>query len=215
MHNIINNNGGLIQAAEIIGYIGSVLVAISLMMSGIVKLRVINFVGAAIFSAYGFMVHAIPVGLLNGFIAVVDLYYLYDIFKAEEYFRILEVMHDSEYLQYFLDFHKEDITKYLPAFTYAPGENTTVFFILRNSIPAGLICAEKTGQNLFISLDYVIPGYRDLKIGKYVYKTIFKKKQVEHIYCEPGNAKHDTYLRKMGFERTELNGKPLFCLTKD
>ncbi len=186
------------------------------MMSGIVKLRVINFVGAAIFSIYGFMVHAIPVGVLNGFIAVVDLYYIWDIFKAEEFFRILEVMHDSEYLEYFLDFHKEDITKYLPSFSYSPVKDTTVFFILRNSIPAGLILAEEHDhESLFIHLDYVIPGYRDLKIGKYVYKNIFSKKQVKKIYCESGNAKHDSYLGKMGFEKTELNGQQLFCLEMD
>jgi hypothetical protein len=201
------------QIAEIIGYIGSVLVAISLMMSGILKLRVINFVGAAVFSAYGFMVHALPVGLLNGFIALVDLYYLYDIFKAEEYFRILEVMHDSEYLRYFLDFHKADIAKYMPAFSFSPTGNTTVFFILRNSIPAGLIYAEKqSDESLLIKLDYVIPGYRDLKIGKYVYQIMFEKKHVGKIYSSPGNANHDNYLRKMGFEKIELNGKELFCL---
>ena len=36
--------------AEIIGYIASVLVAISLMMSSILRLRIINLVGASVFA---------------------------------------------------------------------------------------------------------------------------------------------------------------------
>ncbi len=183
------------------------------MMSGIVKLRIINLIGAALFSAYGFIVHAYPVAIVNGYIALVDIYYLYDIFKSEEFFRILEVMHDSEYLKYFLDFHMDEIKKYMPAFDYTPNEKTTTFFILRNSIPAGLIIAEKLdAESLHIELDFVIPGYRDLKIGKYVYKTIFNKKKVRKLYSDPGNAKHDSYLQKMGFEKAEIAGKPLFCL---
>ena len=60
---------------EFIGYAGSVLVAVSLMMSNIVRLRWINLFGAATFSAYGLLINAYPVFALNGFIVLVDLYY--------------------------------------------------------------------------------------------------------------------------------------------
>jgi hypothetical protein len=183
------------------------------MMSGIVKLRVINLIGSAIFTIYGFIIQAYPVALVNGLICFVNLYYLYDIFKAKEYFRILEVGKDSDYLDYFLRFHGDDIKKYMPHFKFEQTENTIVFFILRNSIPAGLIWAEKLeDDSLFIHVDFVIPGYRDLKIAKYVYDNIFNLKKVNKLYSLPGNSKHDKYLQKMGFEKTELNGKQVFCL---
>ncbi|MCE1189648.1 MAG: hypothetical protein LWX56_10970, partial [Ignavibacteria bacterium] len=196
--------------------VSSALVAISLMMSGIVRLRIINLIGAFFFSMYGLIIGAYPVAVVNGFIVFVDIYYLWDIFKAKEFFRTLEVMHDSEYLHYFLDFHKSEILKYIPGFNYQPGEHSMVFFVLRNSVPAGLILAEKyDDESIFIELDFVIPGYRDLKIGKYVYKNIFTSKHLQRIYTHPGNAKHDGYLGKMGFEKTELNGQPVFCLRND
>ena len=75
------------------------------MMSGIVKLRIINLTGAIFFAAYGLIKAVYPVFFVNGFIAFVDLYYLYDIFKAKEYFKILEMDNDSDYLNYFLNFH--------------------------------------------------------------------------------------------------------------
>lgn len=205
----------IIQVIELVGYVASVLVAVSLMMSGIVRLRIINLIGAVFFTIYGLVIHAYPVAFVNGIICFVNIYYLYDVFKAKEYFRILEVMHDAEYLNYFLKFHGDEIKKYMPLFNFIPTENTTVFFILRNTVPAGLICAEKTGDDsLFINLDFVIPGYRDLKIAKYVYNNIFSLKKVKKLYSNPGNAKHDQYLQKMGFEKTVYNSNEVFCLTE-
>jgi hypothetical protein len=191
-------------------------VAISLMMSGIIKLRIINLTGAIFFIAYGIVINAYPIAFVNGIICIVDFYYLYDIFKVKEYFKILEVDNDSDYLNYFLDFHDKEIKKYIPSFTFSPRDDKTVFFILRNSIPAGLIYTHRGSDNsLFIELDFVIPGYRDLKIGKYVYKNIFNKTQASKLFSNPGNSKHEMYLRKMGFEKTELDDNPVYCLKSE
>ena len=155
-------------------------------MSGIIKLRIINLTGAIFFIAYGIVINAYPIAFVNGIICIVDLYYLYDIFKAKEYFRILEVDNDSDFLNYFLDFHEKEINKYIPSFTFSPRDDKIVFFILRNSIPAGLIYTHRRNDNsLFIELDFVIPGYRDLKIGKYVYKNIFNKTQSKQTFQLP------------------------------
>jgi hypothetical protein len=186
------------------------------MMSGIVKLRIINLTGAIFFIIYGLVINAYPIAFVNGVICLVDLYYLYDIFRVKEYFKILEVDKDSDFLNYFLDFHKKEIKKFIPSFVYTPEDDRTVFFILRNSIPAGLIYTHRRGDDsLFIELDYVIPGYRDLKIGKYVYKNIFSKSHLSKLFCYPGNAKHESYLKKMGFEKTELDGSPVYCLNSE
>ncbi|MBA5763960.1 YgjV family protein [Vibrio sp. 404] len=61
---------------EILGYAASIMVAISLTMKDIVKLRVLNFVGCALFTAYGLMIDSWPVVLTNGFIACVNVYFL-------------------------------------------------------------------------------------------------------------------------------------------
>lgn len=61
---------------EILGYAASIMVAISLMMKDIVRLRVLNFIGCALFTAYGLMIDAWPVVVTNGFIACVNIYFL-------------------------------------------------------------------------------------------------------------------------------------------
>ena len=75
-------------AYEIIGYIASALVAVSLMMSSILKLRVINLVGAALFTAYGLLIGAYPVAVMNLFIVLIDLYYLRDMVSITRPFTI-------------------------------------------------------------------------------------------------------------------------------
>ena len=61
---------------EILGYAASIMVAISLTMKYIVRLRVLNFIGCALFTAYGLMIDAWPVVVTNGFIACVNVYFL-------------------------------------------------------------------------------------------------------------------------------------------
>ncbi len=68
---------------EWVGYLASVVVAISLMMSNIKKLRWWNLVGAALFVAYGMAISAIPVALVNFFIVLIDIYYLIRLYKYE------------------------------------------------------------------------------------------------------------------------------------
>ncbi|MGC9403173.1 YgjV family protein [Vibrio genomosp. F10 str. 9ZC157] len=61
---------------EILGYAASIMVAISLTMKDIVRLRVLNFIGCGLFTAYGLMIDSMPVVITNGFIACVNIYFL-------------------------------------------------------------------------------------------------------------------------------------------
>jgi hypothetical protein len=183
------------------------------MMKAIVKLRIINLIGSLFFLVYGIIIGAYPVACVNGFVAVINIYYLFEIFTAKEYFSILEVKPDSDYLTMFLTYHFTDITKYITSFTLEQVAGSNVFFVLRNSVPAGLVCFKNREDNsVFVILDYVIPGYRDFKTGNFVYKKILKERNIGKIYCTSENKVHQQYLKKMGFEKTTLNQKTVYCL---
>lgn len=188
---------------EIIGYVASALVAISLMMSSILKLRVINLIGAVIFTLYGLLISAYPVAAVNFIIVLIDLYYLYEIYAAKEYFSLLEVQQDSKYLARFLDFYDKEIKRFLPGFSYRASEQQLVFFMLRNLVPAGLFIGELRSEgSLLVKLDFVIPDYRDFKIGRFLYAKnaeFFKRRGIQMIYSEPGSDTHANYLQRMGF----------------
>ena len=75
-----------INILEIIGYSASVIIALSMTMSSIVKFRWINLVGASTFATYGLLIGATPVAVLNGFIIAVDIFYLTRIYSKKELF---------------------------------------------------------------------------------------------------------------------------------
>ncbi|MEN8078257.1 YgjV family protein [Clostridioides difficile] len=72
-----------IPLIEWIGYAASIMIAISLIMTDIVKLRIINSIGCILFAIYGFTVKAYPVGIINTFIFFVNTYYLYKFYKKK------------------------------------------------------------------------------------------------------------------------------------
>ncbi len=188
---------------ELIGYIASALVAISLMMTSILKLRVINLAGAAFFTLYGLLIGSYPVAAVNLFIVGINLFYLYRIFGTKEYFRLLEIRSDSEYLRYFLSFYAQEIRRFLPSFSYRPTENQLTFFVLRDLVPAGLFIGEREDESTQrVVLDFVIPGYRDFKIGNFVFSEqaeFFRSRGIEKIVSDSGTEEHQKYLRRMGF----------------
>lgn len=191
---------------EVVGYVASGLVAVSLTMSSILRLRVINLLGSAAFTVYGVLIHAYPVAAVNLFIVFINLYYLRKMLGTREYFRLLCVEPDSEYLRYFLGFYDPEIRRFLPRFSYAPAEGQLTLFILRDLVPAGLFVGrEEAPGRLRVGLDFVIPQYRDFKIGRYLFSEeaeFFRARGVREIVSDAGNPEHADYLRRVGFSPT-------------
>ncbi len=99
---------------QLLGYAASILIAVSLLMRSIVRLRIVNMAGAATFSVYGFLIGAYPVGLLNLLTTMINVVQLVRLQRRREIFRILEVAPDSRYVRYFLEFEASDIERYFP-----------------------------------------------------------------------------------------------------
>ena len=197
-----------IDSVELIGYLGSILVAISLMMRSLLRLRIINLVGALFFTIYGVLLGAYPVAFLNGLIVCIDLYYLYQMWRQKDFFTFLEVSPHSEYLRAFVEFHKDDIAEIIPSYTHKAAEDLLCFFILRNMMPAGLFIVKVHGEEANVQLDYVIPNYRDFKVARFIFEenaAFFIQRGIRRFVSEGGSAIHRRYLEKMEFvNRAEM-----------
>jgi hypothetical protein len=195
---------------EIVGYTGSVLIALSLMMKNIVRLRKVNLFGASTFAIYGLLVNAYPVLVLNSFIAFVDIYYLVDIYRKKDAFNLMPVLDPNHpYLNKFLDFYSDDIKKFSPEFIRYNIEEANYYFILRNLVPVGIfIYKVRSLDEAEILLDYAIPDYRDLKNAKYLYyaaSEFLKEKGIKNLIAKSEVDKHRNYLKKVGFEEDNEN----------
>ncbi len=201
---------------EWIGYIASSIVLISLLMSSIKKLRWINLVGAMLFGIYGFMIGSIPTGLMNVGIVIIDVYYLAKMYMSKEYFRVLPIENDTDYLEGFLEFYKQDIETYTDISKIDFEKAAVKLYLLRNMNPAGIfVCNKYDEKTLEITLDYVIPMFRDFKIGQFIFdgqKLYFLGKGYNRFVVFTDNNHHIKYLKKMGFVETKLKTK--ICYVK-
>ena len=191
---------------EMVGYAGSVLVAISLMMESLWRLRVINLVGACFFTVYGLLVGAIPVAGLNAFIVGIDVYYLWQMYRQKDYFHLLEVSHDSRYLKNFIEFYRREIEEFFPSYLFKPKDDQLVVFVLRNMVPAGVLIVRPRGEEADIFLDFVIPGYRDFRAGRFLFDEsagYFHQRGIRRFVSDAGNARHESYLKKLGFSKSD------------
>jgi len=195
---------------EIVGYTGSVLIALSLMMKNIVRLRKVNLFGASTFAIYGLLVNSYPVLVLNSFIALVDFYYLVDIYRKKDAFSLMPVLNPNHpYLNKFLDFYSDDIQKFSPEFNRHKIEGADYYFILRNLIPVGIfIYKVRSSDEAEILLDYAIPDYRDLKNAAYLYyaaSEFLKEKGIKNLIAKSEVDKQRNYLKRVGFKEDTEN----------
>lgn len=189
---------------EIIGYAASLLIAISMMLSSVLFLRFVNLAGAALFTIYGLLIGAYPVAVLNGLIVFVNGWHILRMTRAAEYFHLLQVRSDSDYLDYFLNFHRDDIRRSFPDFAFTIRADQMKLLVLRDCVPAGLFIADEApGGVLNVQLDYAIPRYRDLKVGRFLFvdqAAIFREHGVREIVIKPSTAQLGDYLAKIGFK---------------
>lgn len=203
-----------IPIIEWIGYVASVVVAVSLTMSSIIRLRWLNLAGSAVFSVYGFLIGALPVGMLNLFIVFVNIYYLFSIYSRKDAFKLMPVRLDNPYLDYFLEFYKQEVHKFFPELnvkvkiSQSENENSFSLLILRNAAVAGVFLGERQGEEVKVDVDFVIPEFRDLKPGNFLFEKnagIFLEKGVKRIVSQAHNNKHRDYLMHMGFKENQNN----------
>ena len=195
---------------EIVGYVGSFLVALSLSMKNIRLLRRINLIGAGTFATYGILIEAIPVFILNGFIVLIDIYYLYKMHTVKEQFKMVPVLDKKHnYLKLFLDFYLKDILKYFPKFDRESIDNLECFFLLRDLRTVGLLIYEEvSSETIKVHIDYAIPDYRDMKSGKFLINTeikYLKNNGYKEIITESDVPQHIKYLKNLGFKKSIEN----------
>ena len=61
---------------EMIGYFSSLLVVVSMLMSSVIKLRVINSIGSGIFAVYALIIHSYPTAMMNICLVAINIYNL-------------------------------------------------------------------------------------------------------------------------------------------
>jgi hypothetical protein len=173
-----------------------------MLMSSVVRLRVINTVGSVIFAVYALIIRSYPTALMNFFLVGINIYQLLRLRNHDKHYDLFEETTWDGYLAYFLNFYRSDIVTFFPRFSpdKLAGEGVRVFCVCCDREVAGLLIGTRRGDALDVIVDYSTPVYRDCSVGDYLYSRLPEFGVTSLTYSE-SNKNHIAYLEKMGFER--------------
>lgn len=191
---------------EAVGYLGSALVITSLLMTRILRLRVISLMGSTAFLIYGLLIGSVPIVITNVVIMGINTTFLWRATRVTERFSLLEVKPDSRYFEEFLQFHHKDILVHQPDWNGKIGDSELTALVLRDMQPAMAIVGTVQEGALELRLDYAIPRFRDYRMGRFLYDSeakFFLDKNITTISASGQTESHAKYLKKMGYTETE------------
>lgn len=194
-------NANIKLIIEIVGYLGSALVIVSMLMTSVVKLRVINMIGSVIFAAYALCIHSYPTAAMQGALIIINIVNLRKLLNTKKEYSVVKQSGPQAFSDFFISQNKDDIKKIFPDFSQVQPDDL-VYLICNHSDCAGILVASKSDNTLTVSLDYTTPAYRDTSVGKFLYKTL-KEEGIKKLRANAPVEVHAKYLLKMGFKQNQ------------
>lgn len=185
---------------EMFGYVGSALVVISMLMSSVIKLRVINAIGSIISGTYAIICGALPLFLMNAALIIINGFNLYKLLKTEKNYHLVDCAVDDAGVGYFVEYFKEDIQTYFPCFQMNTSELDQAYMIYCESAPAGILLGKQKGKGIIdVALEYTTPVYRDCSVAKHLYSELPSRGVKTLVFSQKVSHMHKEFMIKMGF----------------
>jgi hypothetical protein len=194
---------------EVVGWLGSVLVVLSLMLAGVWRFRVLNLLGALIATGYNAVLGIWPFAAMNGAIAIIDVYWLVRLHRDrhdEAAYQVVEVAPDDAYLAHTLRTHGADIARFYPSFTGTVPAGGHAFLVLKGDETVGIVAVRDRGDGVAqIELDYVTPRFRDFTPGEFVYRRsgVFVRHGFRRLVVPRDVVGSQDYYERVGFTPTD------------
>lgn len=198
----MNFNADWMMVAEIVGYVASLLIAVSLLMTSVLKLRWYLLFGNIIYVAYGYMIGSMPIMLLNTLNTFINAYFIYQAINLKGSYKIIPADLTSPLLNHFVSYYVDDINKFFPRLAVFREEDV-IFLMIKGTAVIGVAAFRKTGEKKYsVIIDYVAKSHRDQKPGRLLYEEsdLFSMLDADVIEAESCVAKHRKYLCNMGFK---------------
>jgi hypothetical protein len=190
---------------EGLGYAASLIILVSLLMTNVFRLRMINLAGSLFFSLYGWLIGSWPVCLINALIAGIDGWYLVQSLRVSAFFDLQPAASvGPEYLKRFFLFHERELLAHAPGLTIEDLLEACTCMIFRDLLPVGLFSIRTRGADADIVIDFMIPEYRDFKAGRFLYRTkrmYFKEQGIKRFRAVARHSSQPRYYLRNGFVR--------------
>ena len=183
---------------EMIGYLGSLLVLVSFLLTSVVKLRIVNTIGSIIFAVYAFIIRSYPTAVMNICLVGINLYQLWKATKSVKAYELAETDTEDGLLRYLLDTYRKDMENIFPGLSLEPLDADKAYVVFHEGKPVGITLGTLKEGELDLLVDYSIPQYRDCSIGQFLYDRLREKGVTRAVYSG-STENHLDYLERLGF----------------
>lgn len=184
---------------ELFGYLGTALVILSMMMSSVVRLRIINIAGGIISLIYAVLTNTMPVVVLNATLICINAFQIVRFYRGRTLFCATPVRVGDAALSRLVSVAAGDLERYFPDAARDIERASDAYIVFNATTAVGVFAAVREGESLRVLVDYVLSEYRDLSVARYLFPTL----KASGIRTLVGSScripEHRRYLRKMGF----------------
>jgi hypothetical protein len=145
---------------------------------------------------YAVITNTWPIVLMNAALIIINVIQLIRSFRRSLNFNYRKVLTNDLSFKHFMEIYKFDIEKYFGEISISDNEEAYLVYI--DTELAGVLVGNKENDCFNVSIDYAIPKFRDMSIGKYVYSKL-KEYDINLISQSSGVKKHNKYLLSMGY----------------
>ncbi len=193
---------------EAIGWIGSILVVVSLTQARVLRFRWMNLAGSVAATGYNAIIGVWPFAAMNAAIAIIDIYWLLRLYREAKdpaVYEVVSVAPDDPFLQHLLAVHADDISTHQPGFAEQcvdPDPELSTLLLVRGDEAVGVVAVRNAGDGVgVIELDWVKPRFRDFTPGQFVYRDsgALPAAGFSRVTVTPHAATDTEYLSKTGF----------------
>lgn len=198
------------QLAPYFGYLASLFLIISLIVTNGLQFRWYNTLGCLVFVVYAVIIHAFPVLLTNAILLAINIYQLFKIYSKTEDFDLLEFNGEERLAGKFLSFYQNDIRNYFPDFNAGEIMGKLNFVVIRDLVIANIFSASLSEEgDANVLINFTVEQYRDYKVGTFIFEKerdyLISKGVKRIVYDKVSHIKHEKFLKVMGFIK-EANG---------
>ncbi len=193
-------------ALEILGWIGSGLIILSLAQARVLRFRVLNLAGATLAVLYNSVLQIWPFAAMNAIIVVLDIYWLRRLLRERHdaaVYEVVEVAPDDQYLSHVMKVHLADVRRFQPGFAWDPATpDRSAFLVERATETVGVVVIRDVGNGIAqVDLDYVTPRFRDFTPGEFVYRRsgVFAERGFRRLVAPADVLKPEAYFPHVGF----------------
>ena len=157
---------------EIFGYIGTGVVIISMLMTSVTMLRVINVCGGVISLIYAAYCNAWPIVLLNGTLVTINITQL--ILAHFRKSKLNDVKTDAENadLAYFRFVNSDDINKAFPNYNFHISEGNEAHLVCHEGEVTAILIGKRRGDKIDVDIDYAVPKHIEMSSLNHMYKKL-------------------------------------------